>query len=1026
MGTDDIREEELESAPLSSNGDVTETNLFGGDAWFQIESRKRGRELENYVADIAESVRVAMDQSISILTPWFFSNLPQFYYQTTPRAEKIRDLHAVITGHIFDSRQKLQLWNRERTKTTFLAPGSDEGIFQDIAASLSDLNIKHGYAFTSNDGLLLIASFFTDQYQPVNLENPKNRSKIDKAVEMLSNEDPVEVKAFMEKLDNDAVIHATHARLCRLFKLFKTVKEREDAETHLIPKYHMGFARFDIAYKKMPMGPSIGSVLSLFDRYGFHVARCNITVVNQQTDVPVGIMTFIIEHESRNDINERFVPFLKVNKALKTLKWVDSDEYDTLLKPREEMEPFSLNEINLVRSISDWIHIFLSKLNPYYYSEERIRKTFLRHPNLLKDLLSYFRHRFDPRLHEERGARVSEILERVSAAIGEVDNRIELDILQETLSFLSHILKTNYFYPRKTGLAFRMNPACLNPKYYPNRPFGFFYLVGRGYRGFHVRFRDTSRGGMRIVMPHDSSQFEVSFAGLFDEVIGLAYAQQMKNKDIPEGGAKAVLLLKPGADRETAAIGAVDSMLNLITVDLESGKLDPSIIDYFGEEENVYLGPDENCTNELINKFVSMAAFQGYRYPNAFMSSKPDAGINHKVYGVTSEGVNVFLDNLLRELKIDPAQQTFTVKMTGGPDGDVAGNELKILHREYGENARVVAIADGFGAAHDPRGLDWTELLRLVREGLPVDHFNRDRLHDDERAFVIKADNKENVRVRNTLHARVDADILIPAGGRPYTVNSDNWHQYLGADGKPTTRGIVEGANIFFTDDARQNLQDQGILIFKDSSANKCGVICSSFEILSALILSPQEFLEIKEEYVQQVLVKLREKADKEAKLLLREYHERGAMVNLVDLSKVLSKVINRVTDLVASHLEALAEDSGREALFDQLVMDYAPQILVDRYRDRLLSTHVPRSYRQALISAELASRLVYAEGISWLEHLPDERVVDTVLIYMEKQSQVLKIMQSLQRSRIGHKEEIAQILSLSGARTLTKLASYE
>ncbi len=41
--------------------------------------------------------------------------------------------------------------------------------------------------------------------------------------------------------------------------------------------------------------------------------------------------------------------------------------------------------------------------------------------------------------------------------------------------------------------------------------------------------------------------------------------------------------------------------------------------------------------------------------------------------------------------------------MTGGPDGDVAGNELKILHREFGENARVVAIADGYGAAHDPR-----------------------------------------------------------------------------------------------------------------------------------------------------------------------------------------------------------------------------------------------------------------------------------------------------------------------------------
>ena len=61
------------------------------------------------------------------------------------------------------------------------------------------------------------------------------------------------------------------------------------------------------------------------------------------------------------------------------------------------------------------------------------------------------------------------------------------------------------------------------------------------------------------------------------------------------------------------------------------------------------------------------------------MSSKPRAGINHKEYGVTSDGVNVFLDTALRRaLGIDPTTTPFTIKMTGGPDGDVAGNELKI------------------------------------------------------------------------------------------------------------------------------------------------------------------------------------------------------------------------------------------------------------------------------------------------------------------------------------------------------------
>jgi glutamate dehydrogenase len=41
---------------------------------------------------------------------------------------------------------------------------------------------------------------------------------------------------------------------------------------------------------------------------------------------------------------------------------------------------------------------------------------------------------------------------------------------------------------------------------------------------------------------------------------------------------------------------------------------------------------------------------------------------------------------------------------------------MKILHREYGNNAKIVGIADHSGCAEDPNGLDWGELLRLVSE----------------------------------------------------------------------------------------------------------------------------------------------------------------------------------------------------------------------------------------------------------------------------------------------------------------------
>ena len=265
---------------------------------------------------------------------------------------------------------------------------------------------------------------------------------------------------------------------------------------------------------------------------------------------------------------------------------------------------------------------------------------------------------------------------------------------------------------------------------------------------------------------------------------------------------------------------------------------------------------------EDINWVIKRATQRGYGTPAAFMSSKPRAGINHKEYGVTSEGeflllyslflrcykrrtlrsplyddpfsdnartgVNVYLGVALRHvLGIDPKQESFTVKMTGGPDGDVAGNMLKIMFREYGENAKVVGIADGTGCAEDPNGLNWDELLRLVQENMPIDHFNPSKLGDC--GAVYKVNTEEGIKARNSMHDRIQADAFVPAGGRPNTINVHNYKHFLNIDGSPSAPLIVEGANLFVTDEARQLLFDEaGVVIVKDSSANKCGVITSS------------------------------------------------------------------------------------------------------------------------------------------------------------------------------------------------------
>lgn len=163
----------------------------------------------------------------------------------------------------------------------------------------------------------------------------------------------------------------------------------------------------------------------------------------------------------------------------------------------------------------------------------------------------------------------------------------------------------------------------------------------------------------------------------------------------------------------------------------------------------------------------------------------------------------------------------------------------------------MVGIADGTGCAEDPNGLDWEELLRLVEGNLPIDCFDPSAL--GEGGEVHKVDTEEGVKARNSMHNRVQADAFIPAGGRPNTINVHNYSHFLNADGTPSAPLIVEGANLFVTDEARQLLFDEaGVIIVKDSSANKAGVITSSYEICAAMLLSEEEFYENKSQIVSE------------------------------------------------------------------------------------------------------------------------------------------------------------------------------
>jgi glutamate dehydrogenase len=327
-------------------------------------------------------------------------------------------------------------------------------------------------------------------------------------------------------------------------------------------------------------------------------------------------------------------------------------------------------------------------------------------------------------------------------------------------------------------------------------------------------------------------------------------------------------------------------------------------------------------------------------------------------------------------------RDAFSLKMTGGPNGDVAGNALRIM-LERCPGVQIRLILDGTAALYDPNGISHDELRRILL-AFDLDEFNPDFLGEGgcivfrtgRRVEGLKESHRKVTRTAgglveewldiddfnrlyNSLVFTVKADLFIPAGGRPETIDGQNWRSFLDENGVPSSGVIIEGANSYITPEARIQLEKSGVALIRDASANKCGVISSSYEIIANLLLSEREFLEHKERYVGDVLAILKKRAADEASLILRRRREPGNTMLYSEISEMISQNINslyaRLFEFFSTRPELCLQPPFRQA-----VIKHLPLMLQETAIFRQRVKKLPNKYLCAILAAEIGSSLVY------------------------------------------------------------------
>jgi glutamate dehydrogenase len=512
-----------------------------------------------------------------------------------------------------------------------------------------------------------------------------------------------------------------------------------------------------------------------------------------------------------------------------------------------------------------------------------------------------------------------------------VSNENEQMVWDAFTVFNSAVLKTNFYTPTKVALSFRLDPKFLPQLEYPQPLYGMFLVISSEARGFHLRFRDIARGGIRIVKSRNLEAYSINVRSLFDENYGLANTQQRKNKDIPEGGSKGVILLD-AQQQDSGQIAFekyIDSVIDLLLPATSPGIKDP-IVDLYGKPEMLFMGPDEN-TADLVNWATEHARNRGAPWWKSFFTGKSPklGGIPHDLYGMTTLSVREYVTGIYRKLNLD---SSMVRKMqTGGPDGDLGSNEILFSNETY------TSIIDGSGVLVDPNGINRQELIRLVEKRSAISGFDLSHLSKDGYRVLVDEKNASGMAFRNTFHLRNMglADCFIPCGGRPESIDLVSVNKLI-EDGKCTIPYIIEGANLFITQDAKLRLETAGCILFKDASANKGGVTSSSLEVLASLAFNNEGFVEnmcvsqdgrvpeFHKAYVKEVQEIIQRNARLEFEAIWREHEKTG--IPRSTLSDLLSVAITQLDEELQS-----AELWQNVGLRWAVLRDAMPKLLLEK-----------------------------------------------------------------------------------------------
>ncbi len=516
-------------------------------------------------------------------------------------------------------------------------------------------------------------------------------------------------------------------------------------------------------------------------------------------------------------------------------------------------------EVTVIRAISRYL-----RQAAVAFSDAYMERTLIGNPEITRLLVRLFAARFDPDGRDD--ATASALAQEIETAIDAVQSLDEDRILRSFMSVVKAMLRTNYYRPASSCLAFKLDSATLDLLPQPRPRFEIFIYSPR-VEGVHLRGGRVARGGLRWSDRREDFR---------TEVLGLMKAQMVKNALIVPVGSKGGFVVKrPPADpaREGLVAEAIEcyriflrGLLDLTDNYVAEAVVSPERVVRYDEDDPYLVVAADKGTASFSDIANDVAAEYDFWLGDAFASGGSH-GYDHKQMGITARGAWESVKRHFRELGTDVQSEPVTVVGIGDMSGDVFGNGMLCS-----EHLRLVGAFNHLHIFLDPDpdpAVAYAERRRLfelprsswsdydsglISTGGGV--FSRAAktipLSDEvRRALGTRAEHLTPAElIRELLRAPVD--LLFNGGVGTYVKAREESHADAGdkandalrVDGEALRcRVVAEGGNLGFTQPGRIEFalrggpDGEGGRINTDAIDNVAGVNCSDHEVNIKILL---------------------------------------------------------------------------------------------------------------------------------------------------------------------------------------------